>query len=74
MSQLDAGDVRYEIARDALVQKEGGLNAPGVTFRCDESFLPNSRGRYSAAQWSAIEALKASASVTAELRGLLACA
>jgi hypothetical protein len=74
MSQLDAGDVRYEIARDALVQKEGGLNAPGVTFRCDEGFLPNSRGRYSAAQWSAIEALKASASVTAELRGLLACA
>ena len=74
MSQLDGADVRYEIARDALVQKEGGLNAPGITYRCDGGFLHNDAGRYSESQWSAIEALKASAPVAAELRRLLGCA
>jgi hypothetical protein len=51
-----------------------GLNSPGVTYQCDQGFLANRRGSCSDAQWTAIEALKASAPVLAELRRVLACA
>lgn len=73
MSQLSASDVRFDMARDALVQKEGGLNAPGVTYHCAQGFLANHRTAYSDAQWTAIEALKASAPVLGELRRVLVC-
>jgi len=73
MSRLDPDDVEYQVAREALVTKEGGLNPPGVSYHCEDGFAANNKSRYGASQWKAIEALKGSSDVLSEIRAVLGC-
>lgn len=74
VKDLEGGNMEYEIARNALITKEGRLATPGVEYGCESGFGDNERGRYTGEQWADIERLKASAQVKAELRALLGCA
>jgi hypothetical protein len=73
-SSLDQSSEDAQLLRHELLRKEGGLNAPGVTFSCYDGFTSASPSEYTKPQREEIEKLTSSAAARKELATILGCA